>query len=64
MNKEAEGLEKIKQLLELANIDGDKYEIAVKKGRDKEPLPPTVMVFQTFAKLASSNLSPAACKGF
>jgi hypothetical protein len=58
----AEGLEKIQQLLSLAGIDQEKYEVSVKRTRDKEPLPPTVMLFQTFSDLASSQLSPAACK--
>lgn len=57
-----EGLEKLKQFMELAGLDSSKYEIGIKKKREREPLPPTVMLFQTFATLAASHLSPAACK--
>lgn len=55
-------LNKLKQLASLAGLDTDKYEFSMKKTRDKEPLPPTVMLFQTFSNLASSKLSPISCK--
>ena len=55
-------LERLTQLISLAGFDTNKYSISVKENREKQPLPPTVMLFQTFSSLAASKLSPAACK--
>lgn len=57
-----DSLERLKQLVSLAGFDSNKYTISVKENREKQPLPPTVMLFQTFSSLASSKLSPAGCK--
>ena len=61
-SKKSEEVEKLRQLMNIAGIDTDKYSISIKENKKREALPPTVMLFQTFSSLAASELSPAACK--
>jgi hypothetical protein len=58
---EKEVAEKIFGFLQLAGLD-KKYNVSISKERAAAPLPPTVMLFQTFSDIASSELSPSACK--
>jgi DNA-binding transcriptional ArsR family regulator len=60
--QESEQLNNLKKLMEVAGLDTRKYAISIKKDAGREPLPPTVMVFQAFSKIAAAELTPAACK--
>ena len=61
-HEKSKKLEKVKELLDLAGLSTEDYSLTLKKDKAREPLPPTVMLFQTFSSLASSELSPSACK--